>query len=373
MRGSGQDGGMDHAAYVFDGHNDLAWAMREQFGYDLEAAHLDTGQPRLHTDLPRLRAGGVGAQFWSAYVPCEIEDPVTATLEQIDFVRRLVAAHPDALQLALTADDVDAAVADNRIASLIGLEGGHCIGESLGVLRMMHALGARYLTLTHNQNTPWADSATDTPAVGGLSEFGVEVVREMNHIGMFVDLSHVTPEVMHAALDTSTAPVIFSHSSARALVDNPRNVPDDVLTRLPDNGGVCQVSFVPFFVSPAAYAWWGECQDEVEQSGGDPRELTAVWAVIARRRKAGETLPLGTVADVADHVDHVREVAGLDHVGIGGDYDGAPFFPEHMDDVSSYPRLWEELRARGWSPADLAQLGHGNLLRAMRAMEAAAG
>jgi membrane dipeptidase len=293
---------------------------------------------------------------------------VSTTLEQIDFVVRLVARYPDVLALARTADDIEAAVSGGRIASLMGMEGGHSIGESLGVLRQMHALGDRYMTLTHNENTPWADSATDTPDVGGLAEFGREVVREMNRLGMFVDLSHVSADVMRDALDETAAPVIFSHSSARAVCDNVRNVPDDVLERLPANGGVCMVTFVPAFVAHAVAEWYQAALAEVEARGGDRRRFSDIDPVMRDFAKT-HPQPDATVGDVADHVEHVREVAGVDHVGLGGDYDGTAFMPIGMEDVSSYPRLLDALRGRGWSARDLDALTHGNVLRAMRAME----
>jgi len=359
------------ATYVFDGHNDLAWAMRERGSYDFGGSDLAAGVADLQTDIPRLRAGGLGAQFWSVFVPCSLigADAVTATLEQIDFVRAMVRRYPETFALATTADQVEDAVADGRIASLMGMEGGHSIDSSLGVLRMMHALGVRYLTLTHNENVPWADSATDTPNLGGLNDFGREVVREMNRIGMFVDLSHVSADVMRDALDTTAAPVVFSHSSARALCDISRNVPDDVLSRLPANGGVCMVTFVPMFTSQAVADWYAECLRLTEERGGDRRRFKDVDPVI-RERLAGA--PGCTVEDVADHVEHVREVAGLEHVGIGSDYDGVMFSPEGMPDVSSYPLLLDALRRRGWSEHDLALLAHRNVLRAMRQMEQAA-
>jgi len=359
--------------YVFDGHNDLPWAMRELCGYDLEAVDLGGGEKRLQTDLPRLVEGRVGAQFWSVFVPCSLAGPaaVAATLEQVDFVHRLVERYPDRLALATTADEVERAAASGRIASLLGMEGGHSIDSSLGVLRMMAGLGVRYLTLTHNENVPWADSATDEPVLGGLNDFGRQVVRELNRIGMFVDLSHVSADVMRQALDVTSAPVIFSHSSARALCDINRNVPDDVLARLATNGGVCMVAFVPMFVSQAAADWYGDCLVVTEERRGDRRRFADVDAVIAERL-VDEPPPVGSVEDVADHIDHVREVAGLDHVGLGGDYDGAQFFPDGLADVTGYPRLLESLRIRGWSDEELAQVAHGNVLRAMRDMEAVA-
>ncbi len=361
---------MTSSTYILDGHNDLPWAMREYCGYDFDRADLLTGVPDLQTDLPRLHAGDVGAQFWSVFVPCSLagESAVTATLEQIDFVHRMVARYPNELSLATSATEVEAVVAGRRIASLMGIEGGHQIAESLGALRMMHALGVRYMTLTHNENVSWADSATDDPALGGLSDFGREVVREMNRIGMFVDLSHVSADVMRDALTTTTAPVLFSHSGARAVCDNPRNVPDEVLAQLSANGGVCMVPFVPMFASQGVSDWYAECLRLTEERGGDRRRFADVEPVIAERF-ASEPPPACGVDDVADHIDHVREVAGVDHVGIGSDYDGAQFFPEQLTDVSSYPVLFDTLRGRGWSERDLVKLGHGNVLRAMRGME----
>jgi membrane dipeptidase len=368
------------AAPVVDGHNDLAWALRHRVRYDttrLDPA-TDTRASGLHTDLLRLRAGGVGAQFWSVYAvdggdaATGDADPVVATLEQIDFVRRWVAAHPDHLALATTADEVEAARAGGRIASLIGMEGGHCIGSSLGALRMMYALGARYLTLTHVNNTPWADSATDEPAVGGLSPFGHEVVREMNRLGMLVDLSHVAPATMHAALDTSTAPAFFSHSSARALCDHPRNVPDDVLTRVRDNSGVVMVTFVADFVNEPCRAWSYQARAErvrlaAAHPDGGPARNDAYDAWVREHPR-----PPAFLTDVADHVEHVREVAGVDAVGLGGDFDGVQNLPEGLQDVSTYPALLAELADRGWSDADLAKLTWHNALRVLRDTESAA-
>ena len=358
---------------VVDGHNDLAWALREHCGYDLTRVDLAGGEPAVHTDLPRLRRGGVVGQFWSVYVPCELVGgaAVTATLEQVDFVHRLVATYPDRLTLCRTAEEVTAAAAAGRVGSLLGMEGGHCIDGSLGVLRMMQALGVRYLTLTHNQNVPWADSATDTPVLHGLNDVGRDVVRELNRLGMFVDLSHVSAEVMRDALAVTAAPVLFSHSSARAVCDHPRNVPDDVLGSLAANGGVCMVTFVPRFVSQAWADWSAEGRELVAARGGDPRRLDELEPLLREREHTAPPLP--TVADVADHVDHVREVAGVDHVGLGGDYDGTTHVPAGLEDVSCYPRLFEELRRRGWSEPDRRQLGAGNVLRAMRDVESAAG
>jgi membrane dipeptidase len=357
---------------VLDGHNDLPWALREHCGYDLTKVDLAGGEPAVHTDLPRLRAGGVTGQFWSVFVPCSLDGDaaVTATLEQVDFVHRLVDAFPDNLALCRTAADVDAATAGGRIASLMGMEGGHSINSSLGTLRMMHALGVRYMTLTHNENVPWADSATDEPVLGGLSGFGRDVVREMNRIGMFVDLSHVSADVMRDALEVTSAPVIFSHSSAFEVCKHPRNVPDDVLSRLAGNGGVCLVTFVPPFVDQGHADWFFGCLDVVRERGGDPRRFEEVDPVLRERLPLAPPMP--GVSVVADHVEHVREVAGVEHVGIGGDYDGSVTFPAGLEDVSGYPRLFDELRGRGWSEEDLRALGSGNVLRAMRDMESVA-
>jgi membrane dipeptidase len=357
---------------VLDGHNDLPWALREQCGYDLTQVDLAAGAPAVHTDLPRLRRGGVTGQFWSVYVPCSLsgDAAVTATLEQVDFVHRLVEEFPEDLVLCRTATETEAAMGQGRIASLMGMEGGHSVNGSLGTLRMMHALGVRYMTLTHNENVPWADSATDDPVLHGLSGFGRDVVREMNRIGMFVDLSHVSADVMRDALAVTTAPVLFSHSSARAVCDSPRNVPDDVLAALTANGGVCMVTFVPQFVSQGWADWCVEALDVVTARGGDRRRFADIDPVLAERMHLAPPLP--TVVDVADHVDHVREVAGIDHVGIGGDYDGTVTLPTGLEDVSGYPRLFEELRRRGYAADDLRQIGTGNVLRAMHDMESAA-
>jgi membrane dipeptidase len=358
---------------VLDGHNDLPWAMRLAAGYDFGKVDVAEHQPALHTDIPRLRAGGVGAQFWSVFVPSQLQGDraVAATLEQVDAVHAMVARYRDALALARTADEVERAWASGRIASLLGAEGGHSISCSLGVLRMLFALGVRYLTLTHNQNLPWADSATDTPAHDGLTPFGEEVVREMNRIGMLVDLSHVAPATMRGALDVSQAPVIFSHSSARALCDVPRNVPDDVLGRLAGNGGVCMITFVPAFVSPACAAWRAAARERLAAQG-IPEDDFAAGRQVLEALEAELPRPQATIAEVADHVEHVREVAGADHVGLGGDYDGVDRQPRGLEDVSGYPRLIAELLGRGWSGAEIAKLASGNALRALRDAESVA-
>jgi membrane dipeptidase len=352
---------------LIDGHNDLPWELRELYGSDLAAADLTRRLPDTQTDIPRLVEGGVGGQFWSVYVPAELtgDAAVTAVLEQIDLVHRMIERYPARFQLALTASDVDEAFRAGKIASLLGAEGGHSIAGSLGVLRMLFSLGVRYLTLTHNSNVGWADSATDVPDTGGLSDFGRSVVAEMNRLGMLVDLSHVSTATMHAALDVSAAPVIFSHSSAGAVCDNPRNVPDDVLGRLAVNGGVCMVTFVPFFVSQECTDWFGALRAEVAARGDDPANLSAVFGLLPSWEK-DHPMPPATIAQVADHIDHIREVAGVDHVGIGGDFDGTPVTPVGLHDVSRYPALFAELQRRRWSESDLAALAGANTLRALR-------
>lgn len=357
-------------APLVDGHNDLPWAMRCQAWYDLDTLDVGGRLTSTHTDLPRLREGCVGAQFWSVYVPARLagEAAVTATLEQIDFVYAMCSRYPEHLSMAATADEVDAAFARGTIASLLGAEGGHSIACSMGALRMFYALGVRYLTLTHNDNVPWADSATDQPRLGGLSAFGREVVAEMNRLGMLVDLSHVSAGTMADALACAAAPAIFSHSSCRALVDHPRNVPDDVLRTLSGNGGVCMVAFVPDFVSPECAAWSAELVAEMERQGLRSRDLDERHSfgaeyVTTRPR------PAASAEQVADHVEHVREVAGIEHVGIGGDYDGCEDLPAGLEDVSRYPRVIAELLDRGWSQDECEMLAGGNVLRALRDAE----
>jgi membrane dipeptidase len=359
---------------VLDGHNDLPWALRlaaspgPPWATDIAAPVAFT-----HTDLPRLAAGGVGGQFWSVYVPAGLagEAAVTTTIEQIDLVRQLIARYPDALELALTAAGARAAMAAGKVASLIGAEGGHSIASSLPVLRTLYQLGVRYLTLTHNRNVPWADSATDTPAAGGLTAFGREVVAEMQRLGMLVDLSHVAAATMTAALDAAQAPVIFSHSSALALCDHPRNVPDAVLSRLPANGGVCMVTFVPEFVSQRCRDWERDFAAELDRRGVSREDQAGRRAVREELAQRGPR-PSATLSDVADHVDHVRSVAGADHVGLGGDYDGVGRQPDGLRDVSGYPDLIAELARRGWSEPDLAALTSGNILRVLGDAETAA-
>ncbi|HEX7164708.1 MAG TPA: dipeptidase [Trebonia sp.] len=358
---------------LIDGHNDLPWEIREKFALDPAAAGLTGHVAETHTDIPRLVEGGVGGQFWSVYVPATLagDAAVTAVFEQVDLVHRMIAAYPDRFQLALRADDVDAAFTAGKIASLLGAEGGHSINSSLGVLRSLSALGVRYLTLTHNDNVGWADSATDEPDCGGLSDFGREVVAEMQRLGMLVDLSHVAVTTMNQALDVAAAPVIFSHSSARALTDNPRNVPDDVLKRLAVNGGVCMVAFVPFFVSQECTDWFTALKAFAAGRGHDPDNLAAVFGLLPEWGK-DNPMPAATLSQVADHIEHIREVAGIDHVGIGGDFDGTPALPAGLEDVSRYPALFHELRRRRWSEADLKALAGGNILRVLRDAESCA-
>jgi membrane dipeptidase len=354
---------------VIDGHNDLAWALREAGSLDRD---ISAPVGFTHTDLPRLAKGGVGAQFWSVYVPAELngDAAVATTLEQIDLVQQLAARHPT-LELAFTAADVRRIMGSGKVASLLGAEGGHSMAGSMGTLRALYQLGVRYMTLTHNLNLPWADSATDKPAAGGLTAFGREVVREMQRLGMLVDLSHVAATTMRDALETAEAPVIFSHSSAFAICDHPRNVPDDILARLAANGGLCMITFVPAFVSQRCRDWELELMADMERQGLDYRDLSA------RRKIKGDwqarnPRPPATLADVVAHAEHVRELAGIDHIGLGGDYDGVDAQPEGLEDVSCYPALIGALLDRGWSEADCGQLSCGNLLRVMDEAEAAA-
>lgn len=355
---------------LVDGHNDLPWEIRERFGSNPRPIGLSlTG--KTHTDLARLRRGGVGAQFWSVYVPGTLpgDAAVTATLEQIDLVHRMIREFPEELELALTAQDVESSFSRGKIGSLLGAEGGQSIASSAGVLRMLYRLGVRYLTLTHNFNVPWADSATDTPAIGGLSEFGAEIVHEMQRIGMLVDLSHTSAATARDVLRIAEAPVIFSHSCAYALCGNPRNVPDDVLSRLAGNGGICMVAFAPAFVSRRYYEWDLGVAEEMQSRELDWKDL-ALRAVIRDKYAAKHPRPRVALAEVADHIDYVRAVAGADHVGIGADYDGTARLPDGLEDVSCYPALVAELLTRGWSQDDCTRLIGGNLLRVLREAEA---
>ena len=332
---------------------------------DVEAYDL-RGRVSGQTDLRRLREGHVGGQFWSVYIPGDIRDSGFARvqLEQIDIARQVIAKYPE-MQLVTTAAGAEQAMRQGKIASFIGMEGGHALENSLGALRAYYDLGARYMTLTHNVTLDWADAAGDSARHGGLTPFGIEVVREMNRLGMLVDLSHVSPGTMSDALDASAAPVIFSHSSARAITNVPRNVPDSILARLPKNGGVVMVTFVSSFVS----------QKLVDAIAKVQQQAAALPSGSARQRlfrEAQPTLPKATIADVADHIEHVRKVAGVDHVALGGDYDGTDQLPVGLQDVSRYPYLFAELIRRGWSDADLAKLANGNILRALRQAEGTA-
>ena len=354
---------------LIDGHNDLPWTVREYKGGPGDVAAYDLRTAREgHTDLPRLRAGRVGAQFWSVYVPGDraAEGFVRLQLEQIDLARRIIARYPADMTLVLAADELEKAFVAGKIASLLGAEGGHTIVDSLAVLRSYHALGVRYMTLTHNVHTRWADCAALPGRHGGLTRFGEEVVREMNRLGMLVDLSHVADATMDDALRVSTAPVIFSHSSARALTDVPRNVPDEILRRVTGNGGIVMVTFLPAYVSQEA-ADDREARRQARAAKPGDRDAKQRAAELAARPS-----PRATLAQVADHVEHVRRVAGVDHVGLGGDFDGMSAAPIGLEDVSKYPQLFAELVRRGWSDADLEKLAGRNLLRALRAAEAVA-
>ncbi|XVV05790.1 dipeptidase [Actinosynnema sp. CA-248983] len=366
---------------LVDGHNDLPWALREvyavgQFGEKstrpnvrdwASATDLRLLQPALQTDFLRTGRGRLGVQFWSVWVPCRLagDAAVTAVLEQVELVHELCDRYSDLLGLATTADEAEAVFASGRLASLIGAEGGHSINSSLGVLRALRRLGVRYMTLTHNENTPWADAATDEPAHGGLTSYGVEVVREMNRIGMIVDLSHVAPSTMNAALDASSRPVLFTHSSCRAVADHPRNVPDDVLERLKDNGGVCMVTFVPHFVSQRFAEWDARLKEAMAEAGENHNDLDTRHRFAETWTEGGPT-PHVTIDDVVAHVEHAREVAGIDHIGLGGDYDGVKVLPEGLEDVSTYPALIGALLDRGWSEDDCAKLAGANALRVLR-------
>ena len=366
------------AAPVWDGHNDVPYALRERTGnligdFDFVDT-LDTAtdsETAMHTDLTRLRAGQLGAQFWSVYVSASLPEAeaVQQVMEQIDVTKRLVARYPDDLQLAYGTADVAKARRAGRIASLLGMEGGGGIGSSLAVLRQMYALGVRYMTLTHSKTLSWADSATDTPTNGGLTDFGRDVVREMNRLGMLVDLSHVSEGTMHDVLDVAKAPVIFSHSGARAINGHARNVPDSVLARLPQNGGVLMVVALPGFLSEPARQWYAAHNAEEARLKalyqGQPDE------VAARLEKwdADNPTPISTLSDMADHIDHIRKVAGIDNIGIGGDYDGMPNGPVGMEDVAGYPALFVELAKRGYSQADLEKISSRNVMRALKAAE----
>lgn len=366
---------------VIDGHNDVPEQLRARFGNDFSKFDFHDMSPtasqkggKMHTDLARLKKGMVGGQFWSVWVTTgqSETEAVREVTEQIDVVERLVAAYPKELVLAKGADDIEAAFRQRRIASLVGVEGGHSIGSSLGVLRQLYRAGARYLTITHSKNTPWADSATDTPKSGGLAPFGVAVIREMNRLGMLVDLSHVSEKTMMDTLDTTAAPVIFSHSGARAIGSHPRNVPDSVLARLKANGGIVMQVFLPDFVSEEVRQWEATRAAEEARAkflhNGNPDGAAA--AMVAWT--AAHPRPHATVAQVADHIDHIRQVAGIDHIGLGGDFDGMDSVIDGLEDVSTYPALFTELARRGYTQADLEKIACRNLLRVLRATEAVA-
>lgn len=394
---------------LIDTHNDLPAALREKAGYSVSG--LDGARPELQTDLVKLRDGGLTCQFWSVWVPSDLPEPdaVVATMEQVDAVYRLVGAYPDTFELATTADELERAVAGGQIASLLGIEGGHSISESLGVLRSFARLGVRYMTLTHNDDTSWAASGTGSRQTTGLSDMGLAVVAEMNRIGMMVDLSHTAESTQLDALEASTAPIIFSHSSCRAVADHPRNASDAVLERMAELGGVLQVTFVPGFVSQPRIDWRhrsleararlgmpgeksagagmpsfaeapkpGESVADVkarndillaaDPDAGAPDSARAAWAEWLEENPK----PLATLDDVVAHVEHARDVAGIDHIGLGGDYDGTSELPVGLEDVSCYPKLFDALHSRGWSDADLGKLAGANLVRVMRGVEDAA-
>ena len=361
---------------LIDGHNDYPWALVEASpARDFSVLDIRQSLPKLMTDIPRLQAGGVGGQFWSVYVPASVtgDEAVRRTIEQIDVVHRMVRRYPDTFEHARTAEDMKRAFAAGRIGSLSGIEGGHSINSSLAVLRMMRALGAGYMTLTHSSNVPWADSATDEPESGGLSAFGEEVVREMNRLGMLVDLSHVSPETMADALRVTRAPVIFSHSSARAVAGHPRNVPDEILRQLPANGGVVMVTFVPGFIAPAAAERSVRAMAEQRRlEAAQPGNAAAVRAAM-REWRAAHPEAKATLSMVADHIDHIRQVASIDHIGLGGDFDGIDTTVQGLEDVSKYPYLTAELLRRGYADEDVRKILGLNVLRVMqRAEEVAA-
>jgi membrane dipeptidase len=370
---------------LVDGHNDLPWEIHERFGGDLTRIDLSAdmaalpappGSPPMMTDIPRLRRGRVGAQFWSVFIPVEMKGPqaVQQTLEQIDLVKAMCARYPHDLAMAYSAADIIRLHRAHLIASLIGVEGGHQINDSLAVLRAYYDAGARYMTLTHSSNTAWADSATDNPQHHGLTPFGKEVVREMNRLGMLVDLAHVSEDTMRAALAVSEAPVIFSHSSARALVDHPRDVSDEVLRLVARNGGIVMVNFAPPYVSDARRRWAADRAAEAARNNSPPFGGLYIGqperaAAALRSWDAAHPKPPVTLAEVADHIEHIRQVAGVDHVGLGSDFDGIPETPIGLEGVDRFPALLQELARRGWSDADLAKVAGGNLLRVMSQAE----
>ncbi|MBS0207163.1 MAG: dipeptidase [Planctomycetes bacterium] len=363
------------ASFVFDGHNDLPWMVRTEAGSSFDQADLNKALgPKFHTDIARLRAGNVDAQFWSVYIPASASQDGKAllqTLEQIQLVHTMVKRYPDVFELARTADDVIRIQKSGKVASLIGVEGGHCIEDSIENLRRLHSLGAGYMTLTHSDTLAWADAATDDAKHGGLTPFGEEVVREMNRLGMLVDLSHVSDETMKDALQVTSAPVIFSHSSARSIAGHPRNVPDDVLELVKPNGGVVMINFYPGFIHP-------ESAKRRARMFHVSRELKTRFSSDADYKKAlkdweqANPIQPGSIFDVCDHIDHVRKIAGIDHIGLGSDFDGIPIVPRQLEDVSTYPVITQELLNRGYSATDIHKIMSGNILRVMRAAEAKA-
>lgn len=359
---------------VIDGHNDLPWEMRNRAARSFDTLDISQPQQAIQTDIPRLRNGGVGAQFWSAYVPGETlkqGNALAQTLEQIEIIHSMIERYPETFELALRADDIVRIHRDGKIASLIGVEGGHSIENSLGVLRQLYHLGARYMTLTHNVTLDWADAANDQVRHGGLTPFGEDVVREMNRLGMLVDLSHVSPDTMRHALRVTTAPVIFSHSSARGIADHPRNVPDAILPLVAQNGGVVMVNFFSNFIVPAAVqrdTAASRREAELMQQLGDEQAVAAAM----RRWKRENPAPRGSIHDVLDHIDHLVRIAGVDHVGLGSDFDGVPLVPEQLDDVSSYPLITQGLLDRGYDEESIRKIMGDNLLRAMREAEGVA-
>jgi membrane dipeptidase len=360
---------------VIDGHNDMPWEVRKQGSSDFSKMDISQPQPTLQTDIPRLRAGGVGAQFWSVWVPVDLGyrgEAQRVTLEQIDLVKRMIARYPDTFELALTAADIDRIHSQGKIASLIGVEGGHSIEESLNVLRKLYDQGARYMTLTHTDTLSWADSGTDEAKNGGLTAFGEEVIRTMNELGMIVDISHVSTDTMNDTLDISAAPVMFSHSSARAVADHPRNVPDDVLKRIREKDGVVMVNFFSGYIVPAAVKTVADgAAYERELKKQYPNDDDRVKTEL-NRWKAEHPYPRGTIHDLLDHIDHIAKVAGVEHVGLGSDFDGVSKLPTQLDDVSCYPMITQGLIDRGYSDTEIQGILGGNLMRVFRKVEAAA-
>jgi membrane dipeptidase len=354
---------------LVDGHNDTVWLIREDKTSHGQVELYDLRKPgRAETDLARLRAGGISAQFWSVWIPSLDAGSARMQLEQIDMARRMIEAYPDVLVFATRASDIAAAKKAGKIASFLGMENGRALENSLGALRAYYDLGVRYMTLTHGRNTDWADSATDAAKHGGLTPFGREVVREMNRLGMLADISHVAPSVMNQVLDVSEAPVIFSHSSAKALTDHPRNVPDEVLRRMPKNGGVVMVTFVPAFVSQKVADWFRPIQEKMQGT----TSTEAMTQMVAQLTLAAGPMPRATLSQVADHIEYVAKVAGIDHVGIGSDFAGEEDMPVGLEDVSRYPYLFAELIQRGWKDEALRKLASGNLIRAFTQAEAVA-